>query len=123
MTFAQQRTIRIFYFISGIFYYIGSTVNPIFYHLFSRKYRLACVRTMQRIVHCKRLHRRHRHLSIPKQDHFPLAPLHCHHNGTMKYPERLYRSPIRMKMNGEQRRNLNHFTRLSLPAYIPDRVR
>lgn len=78
---------------------------------------------MQRIVHCKRHYRRHRPMSIPKQEHFPLAPLRFHHNGTMKNPERLYRSPIRMKMNGEQRKNLNHFTRLSLPAYIPDRIR
>ena len=41
LTFIQQRVITIFFFISGIFYYIGSTVNPIFYHLFSRKYRIS----------------------------------------------------------------------------------
>ena len=122
LTLVQQRAIAIFYFISGIFYYIGATVNPIFYHLFSRKYRLACVRTMQRLVHCKQ-HYRGQPLTIPKRDHFPLAPLHGHPNGTMKPMERIYRSPNRMKTNNEQKKYRNHFTRLSLPAYIPDRIR
>ena len=66
LSLLQQRAITIFYFISGIFYYIGSTVNPIFYHLFSRKYRLTCIKTMKRLIHCKKQqqqqqHQMHRH--------------------------------------------------------------
>lgn len=122
LTLVQKRAITIFYSISGIFYYIGATVNPIFYHLFSRKYRLACVRTMQRLLHCKR-HRRDQALTIPKRNHFPLAPLPGHPNEIMKLNERMYRSPNRIKTNSEQRKYRNHFIRLSLPAYIPDRIR
>lgn len=50
---SQRRIITIFYFISGILYYLGSTINPIFYHLFSKKYREACQRTMRRLIHCR----------------------------------------------------------------------
>ena len=50
---SQRRLITIFYFISGILYYLGSTINPIFYHLFSKKYREACRRTMRRLIHCR----------------------------------------------------------------------
>ena len=50
----EQRALTIFFFVSGIFYYLGSTVNPIFYHLFSRKFRSACRRTMKRLCSCQK---------------------------------------------------------------------
>ena len=53
ISMGQQRAARLFFFVSGILYYLGSTINPIFYHLFSRKYREACRRTMARLVHCQ----------------------------------------------------------------------
>ena len=123
LTLIQQRGITIFFFISGIFYYIGSTVNPIFYHLFSRKYRLACMRTMQRIVHCKRhAHRRYRpnRKNIPKEDKPPLVTPLSNQIRTVRLAGRTSHSPNPTKANGHQEKNVNYFTHLSLAAYTPD---
>ncbi|CAF1002168.1 unnamed protein product, partial [Didymodactylos carnosus] len=54
LTIFKRRCVELFYFVSGILYYLGSTINPIFYHLFSSKYRLACTRTLKRFIHCRK---------------------------------------------------------------------
>ncbi|CAF1345366.1 unnamed protein product [Adineta ricciae] len=63
LTTIQQRAITIFYFISGVLYFLGASINPIFYHLYSRRYRQACRRTIRRILHCQQQyhHRHHYH--------------------------------------------------------------
>jgi hypothetical protein len=124
LSLIEQHAITVFYFISGIFYYIGSTVNPIFYHLFSRKYRLACIRTMKRIIHCKR----HRHLprynqNFQKQATAPLVIRRPNHVRTIKTTETIYRTPNRIKTNSHIEKNNQRVVRLSLPVCIPDRHR
>ncbi|CAF0859469.1 unnamed protein product [Rotaria sordida] len=119
LSLTQRRAITIFYFISGIFYYIGSTVNPIFYHLFSRKYRLACHRTMKRIIHCKqRRNDRHNNGNFQKPNkilllkHYSSPP-----RTTRKIPNAtpiIYRSPNIIN-------NRKILIRLSLPQSIPER--
>ncbi|CAF1603264.1 unnamed protein product [Rotaria magnacalcarata] len=82
LTLLQRRGIPIFFFISGILYYLGSTINPIFYHLFSHKYREACLRTMKRIVRCQRDNHNYYH--------------HRHHdtnNNNNRYSQKTYKSP------------------------------
>ena len=112
--------IAIFYFISGIFYYIGSTVNPIFYHLFSRKYRLAFTRTMQRIVRCKRHHHYRLQKKIPQKEKSPLVQLFSNPVRTTKLPQTVYRSPGKLHVNNQRA----YLTRLSLPGQRnPDRMR
>jgi hypothetical protein len=122
LTFLQQRTITIFYFISGIFYYIGSTVNPIFYHLFSRKYRLACIRTMQRILHCKQ-YRYRSNKNIQQEDRSSFLRPYSNQIRIAKVTESIYRSPARIKVNDQIGMNNTYLARLSLPVYIPNRIR
>jgi hypothetical protein len=51
-----------------------SANNSTFYPLFSRKYRLPCIRTMKRIIHCKRHRRRLRYnQNFQKKDKPPLG--------------------------------------------------
>jgi hypothetical protein len=123
----QRRAVTIFYFISGILYYLGSTINPIFYHLFSRKYRLACIRTMQRIIHCKNYHhyhqRRRKNQNIQKNNRSPLTPPCLNQIPTIKITETIYRSPNKLNTNGYIRKNKNYLTRLSLPVHISNRIR
>ncbi|CAF2485686.1 unnamed protein product [Rotaria sp. Silwood2] len=127
LSLLQQRAITIFYFISGIFYYIGSTVNPIFYHLFSRKYRLACIRTMKRILHCKK-RRKDRHnqenfqkpskISLLKR--YPSTP-----RGKRKIPNAapiIYRPSNRLKVNADRNNNKTNLLRLSLPPFTQERL-
>jgi hypothetical protein len=124
LSLIQQRAITIFYFISGIFYYIGSTVNPIFYHLFSRKYRLACNRTMKRIIHCKQNHRPRLHnQNLQKKDKPLLGVRYPNKTPTIKTTATIYRSPNRIKANNDIEKNKKHLLRLSLPVYIPERIR
>ncbi|CAF1099876.1 unnamed protein product [Adineta ricciae] len=61
LTTIQQRAITIFFSISGILYFLGASINPIFYHLYSRRYRQACRRTIRRILHCQQQYHHHRH--------------------------------------------------------------
>ncbi|UJR09130.1 hypothetical protein I4U23_013377 [Adineta vaga] len=62
----QRRAITIFYFISGILYYLGASINPIFYHLYSRRYREACRRTIKRFIYCQD-HQYHQHHHYHRQ--------------------------------------------------------
>jgi hypothetical protein len=96
-------------------------VNPIFYHLFSRKYRLACMRTMQRIIHCKR-HRHPSNKNIHQKDKSPFIQPDSNQIRKAKIIETIYRSPTRIKVNGQMGRNRTYLTRLSLPAYIPKQI-
>ncbi|CAF3524493.1 unnamed protein product [Adineta steineri] len=120
LSLIQRRAITIFYFISGILYYIGSTVNPIFYHLFSRKYRLACRRTMKRIVYCKRHHHHHPNSNFHKNNkslpiiHYP--KLH----GQINQP--IYRSPHARNTSVDIGINKKYLIRLSLPPCILERI-
>ncbi len=101
-------------------YYIGSTVNPIFYHLFSRKYRLACIRTMKRIIHCKRHHNRNipeRHKSLPVI-HYAKYP-----RTKLKATENIYRSSSRKKASFIIGNNKKALLRLSLPGFTLERIR
>jgi hypothetical protein len=120
LSLIQQRAITVFYFISGIFYYFGSTVNPIFYHLFSRKYRLACIRTMKRIIRCNR-HRRNRyHSNFPGKDKFRLKTSYPSlPRRKTKTNDTIYRSPQRLKTNIEIEKNKKQLLRLSLPEFTP----
>jgi hypothetical protein len=120
LSLTQQRAITIFYFISGILYYIGSTVNPIFYHLFSRKYRLACIRTMKKIIHCKRYHYRNipqRHKSLPVI-HYAKLP-----RTKLKATEHIYQSSRSKKTSFIIGNNKKTLLRLSLPAFTLERNR
>lgn len=137
LTRLQRRAITIFYFISGILYYLGSTINPIFYHLFSRKYREACLRTMKRIIHC----RRHNHDHYYKNNNFyfhktpkpqPLTRLVLYANvpqpsinkqQNVKPMETIYRSPNRYRTSIDMNCNQQHVLRLSLPTFNPERMR
>ncbi len=134
LSLIQRRAITIFYFISGIFYYLGSTINPIFYHLFSRKYREACVRTMKRIIHCQR--HEHEHYIFHKTVKTPLVPnLVLYPNlprsslnmtkktRTLKTMEPIYRSPNKYKTSLDINCNKQRVLRLSLPAIHTERVR
>ncbi|CAF0850552.1 unnamed protein product [Adineta ricciae] len=117
----QQRVYRIFYFISGILYYIGATVNPIFYHLFSRKYRLACIRTMKRIVHCKR------HYRYPiiqrKNNSLPVLYYPRLHGMPLKPTENMYRIKQRRKTSIDIGFNRRHIIRLSVPPLTLKQIR
>jgi hypothetical protein len=134
LSLIQRRAITIFYFISGIFYYLGSTINPIFYHLFSRKYREACVRTMKRIIHCQR--HEHEHYYVHKTAKTPPVPhlvLYANlprstlnmakKNRTLKTTEPIYRSPNKYKTSLNMNCNKQRVLRLSLPAFNAERMR
>jgi hypothetical protein len=126
LSLIQQRAITILYFISGIFYYIGSTVNPIFYHLFSRKYRVACICTMKRIVHFKRHHRRHNHNLYKKENPLLDTRFVLYMNAprpTTKTTENIYRSRHRIKASVDMNTHKRHLLRLSLPAFATERIR
>ncbi|CAF4787208.1 unnamed protein product [Rotaria sp. Silwood1] len=146
---SQQRAITIFYFISGIFYYLGSTINPIFYHLFSHKYREAWIRTMKRIVYCQRHHHHHHHhhyhhhhhhhrqYSQNNNDHFhktcksstvarlvvctniPRPSL----NKTSRTLETIYGPSNKYKTSIDMNCNKQHVLRLSLPTFNTERIR
>ncbi|CAF3431195.1 unnamed protein product [Rotaria sp. Silwood1] len=128
LSLIQQRAITIFYFISGIFYYIGSTVNPIFYHLFSRKYRLACIRTMKKIARCKK----RRHQSHNNNEYFQKPnkiSLLKHYPNTLRTTRKIpnatpiiYRSPNRLKETADTRKNRINLLRISLPPFTQERV-
>ncbi|CAF3557191.1 unnamed protein product [Rotaria socialis] len=90
LTLFQRRAIAIFYFVSGILYYLGSTINPIFYHLFSHKYREACLRTMKRIVRCQR---DHHHYYYHHHHHHHHHRYHDKDNNSHKYSRPTYKSP------------------------------
>ncbi|CAF3983244.1 unnamed protein product, partial [Rotaria magnacalcarata] len=117
LSLVQQRAITIFYFISGLFYYIGSTVNPIFYHLFSRKYRLAFNRTMKKILHCKR-RRQKQNLERAKK----LSLLRHHPNTTSRLRRKptapIYRPSNRLNINSDRRKLL----RISSSPYAQERM-
>ncbi|CAF2936981.1 unnamed protein product [Rotaria sp. Silwood2] len=137
----QRRAITIFYFISGIFYYLGSTINPIFYHLFSHKYREACIRTMKRIVHCQRHHHHHHHYyrqySQNNIHHFHKtykSPTVAHLvvcanlprsslNKTSTTLATIYGSPNKYKASIDMTCNKQRVLRLSLPTFKTERLR
>lgn len=122
LTLLQQRALSIFYFISGILYYIGSTVNPIFYHLFSRKYRVACSRTMKRLIQCQ--WRRRRLPTKMKERSTPRPLLHVDQNGKLlKRTESIYRTPHRAKASLDLVNNKQHLLRLAMPGFTADRIR
>jgi hypothetical protein len=83
---------------------------------------------MKRIIHCKR-HRRHRRLrrrcnqNFQKKDKPPLGTRRQSQARTTKTTETIYRSPNRIKANLDIQNNKQHLSRLSLPSYIPDRIR
>ncbi|CAF1253637.1 unnamed protein product [Rotaria sordida] len=141
----QRRAVKIFYFISGIFYYLGSTINPIFYHLFSHKYREACIRTMKRIVHCQRRHHHHHHHHYHCHRQYSQNNRHCSRrtykspavahivvcanisrpslNKTSKTLETIYRSPNKYKTSIDMTCNKQRVLRLSLPTFNTERIR
>ncbi len=131
LSLIKRRAITIFYFISGILYYLGSTINPIFYHLFSRKYREACLRTMKRIVHCRRHHRDHYsfHKTVKPQPVTRLVlyanlPRLSNKNQPISAVEPAYRSPKRYTTTTiDMNRNKQHVLRLSLPTFKSERMR
>ncbi|UJR37068.1 hypothetical protein I4U23_029773 [Adineta vaga] len=122
LSLIQQRAITIFFFISGILYYVGSTVNPIFYHLFSRKYRLAFFRTMKRIVHCER----HDHNPIIQRKHNSLPIMYYPQlrGGPLKSREHFYQEVHRRRKTSiDIGLNKKHLLRLSLPPLALERIR
>ena len=119
LTLRQQRALSIFYFISGILYYIGSTVNPIFYHLFSRKYRVACVRTMKRLMHF----RWRRSPTKTKQPSTARPVLYIDHNGKLQRTESIFRKPQRAKTSLDLVNNKPHLFRLAMPGFAAHRTR
>ena len=128
LSLIQRRAITIFYFISGILYYLGSTINPIFYHLFSRKYREACIRTMKRIVYCRRHH--HETLKTPRVARLVLyanlprtSSNVSNKKPTLKTKETFYRSPNIYKNSLDTTNKRQHVLRLSLPAFNTERMR
>jgi hypothetical protein len=130
LSLIKRRAITIFYFISGIFYYLGSTINPIFYHLFSQKYREACSRTVKRIVHCRRHHRNdyyfQKTVKSPPVTRFVLyanLPRLSNKNQTLKTTETIYRTQKRYTTSLDMNCNKQHVLRLSLPAFKTERVR
>jgi hypothetical protein len=145
LSLIQRRAITIFYFISGILYYLGSTINPIFYHLFSRKYRQACLQTMRGIIHCQRhhhhpYHHHHQHYKtnnnyIHKLDksppvtrlvlyaNMPRPSLNTtRKNQTFKTMETIYQSPNKYKTSLDMSNNKQRVLRLSLPAFTAERM-
>jgi hypothetical protein len=128
LSLIKRRAIAIFYFISGIFYYLGSTINPIFYHLFSRKYREACLHTMKRIVHCRRHYRDnysfHKTVRTP-----PVTRLVVYANlprlsSKKNQPiEPVYRSSKRYITSLNMNCNKQHVLKVSLPAFKTEQVR
>ena len=137
LSLLQQRAITIFYFISGIFYYIGSTVNPIFYHLFSRKYRLTCIKTMKRLIHCKKQqqqnqqHQMHRHRvgsNAEKKNTNEKDPIQVEQHQqnqirATKANETIFRSPNRMRISINAIKMNRHVLRASIPAYTKGSAR
>lgn len=143
LSLTQRRAVTIFYFISGILYYLGSTINPIFYHLFSRKYREAFRRTMKRIVHCQRrrrfsyphLHPRNGHASPKLGRSPPISRLVLYptiprtslnivkEQITPKTFVKNYQSTARFQTKLDLLNNKQHLLRLSLPDFHNQRVR
>jgi hypothetical protein len=124
----QRRAITIFYFISGILYYLGSTINPIFYHLFSRKYREACIRTMKHIISCQR--HRPKYLKTPPvtrlvlYSNLPRTSLNItNKTRTSKTRETIYRSPNKYKTSLDMTHKRQQDLRLSLPVFKSERMR
>lgn len=113
----KRRAVTIFYFISGILYYLGSTINPIFYHLFSRKYREACLQTMKRIFHCQKHSSSNYYLyrtgRSPPITRLVLCPQTSNPHATYRTMETFYRSPNQCQTNVHK----SHLLRLSLPAF------
>jgi hypothetical protein len=127
LSLLEKRAIKIFFFISGILYYIGSTVNPIFYHLFSRKYRVACIRTMKQLVHCRCTTRAHSRRSIKSEHAFVIRySLHHHHRRmrqSPKLPDSIYRLPHKTYKSLDLINAKGNRLRLSMPTYANDRIR
>lgn len=145
LSLIQRRAITILYFISGIFYYLGSTINPIFYHLFSHKYREAWIRTMKRIIHCQcKPYHHHRQQSLhrsnqnnnPKAYTSPVVPhvVLCarlprssvnvsNKTKTCRAGETFYRSPKRYRTSVAMNCNRQNILRFSLPTFNTERVR
>jgi hypothetical protein len=79
---------------------------------------------MNRIIHCKR-HRplRRQNPNFQKKDKFQLVTRYPNQLRTTKINGTNYRSANRMKINGDVRKEEKHLLRLSLPVYIPERIR
>jgi len=80
---------------------------------------------MKRIIHCKRHHHypRHHNRNSQKKDK-PLSGMrYGNKTPTIKAMETIYRSPNRIKANGDIGKNKKHLLRSSLPVYIPERIR
>lgn len=68
---------------------------------------------MKRIVHCERHRTYHRpNQNFPKKEKIP------NQIRTTKITETIYRSPNRIKVNVDIKKNKKHLLRLSLPGYI-----
>jgi hypothetical protein len=120
LSLLQRRAVTIFYFISGILYYLGSTINPIFYHLFSRKFREACLRTMKRIIHCRR-HDRDNYYK--RNNYYFYKPAKSPPVTRFVLYANLPRSSNKNKTSLDMNYNKQQVLRLSLPAFNAERVR
>lgn len=125
LTLIQRRLVTIFYFISGILYYLGSTINPIFYHLFSKKYRQAWLCTMKRIVHCQRNRTKNFYLykTAAKQTRLVLygnmSP--TTQMKTKSVETTIYRVPMKHKASVDLNSNAQQLLRYSLPSLNTER--
>ncbi len=126
LSLIERRAITIFYFISGVLYYLGSTINPIFYHLFSRKYRETCIRTMKRIIYCQHHHKNnHFHRTdqcLPVRDLVLYANTHPSSLNKTKTLKPVYRSPKNYKASLDIRNKNHSILNLSLPAIDNERI-
>jgi len=123
LSLIERRAITIFYFISGVLYYLGSTINPIFYHLFSRKYRETCLRTMKRIIYCQHhhknsnFHRKDQCLPVRGLDLYPNT-----HSSSLNKTKIVYRSPKNYTASLDVRNKNHSILKLSLPAIDKERM-